>query len=158
MNTLTHCKDDWGVDPEDGFFVSMTAAEIKKMNELRREWDILKDRSDQARATSVTSQWIEQKLGDTQLAAAHRALLGKLADEPWPVVGEAGGELIIQQTQRATLKAERRRAKEYLAELERKLAVMDVAKSAGDDDAAVGQPPADDSAVDQAPTVPSTTP
>ncbi len=127
-------KDDWGVDPADGFFVTMTADQIKAMNKIRREGDILKDRAADAADTAVTPQWIEDELGDPQLAAALRAVLGKLADGQWPAVGQSGRELIIKQAERAALTRQRDMLRDHLEELEEKLAKLDDPQGAGADD------------------------
>lgn len=134
-------KDVWGVDPEDGYFVPMTNDQIKKMMEIRREGEIIKQRQEDGTAPVVTAQWIEDELSDHQLAAAMRAMLGRLETNQWPVVGESGAELLIRRAKRASLTRRRDLVREHLKELEKELAELDANKKGGGE--GEGEPVAD---------------
>lgn len=123
-----HRRDDaevWGVDPQDGFYVPMTPNQIKKMIEVRREGDILRRQHNEEHAVKITPEWIENDLADPQLAAALKALLGKLDTGDWPVVGLAGANELARQTKRQSLVRQRELIKERLDEIDEELAKID---------------------------------
>jgi carboxyl-terminal processing protease len=125
----------WGVDPDDGFFVPMTPDQIEKMIEVRREGDILRHKQDETAPSAVTPEWLETQLGDIQLAAALRALLGRVETGTWPQVGRAGGQLLIDETKRASLIRRRELVKEHLESIEKELAELDQPNDDGDETA-----------------------
>ena len=115
--------ETWGVDPEDGFFVVMNSAQIKKMFDIRRAGDILR-RSDDGNGNGprqLTPDWIEQEMADLQLAAGLKTLLGKLETGQWPVVGQAGADLLAKQAKIEGLIRQRQRLQEGLARTDEEL-------------------------------------
>lgn len=95
-------KDVWGVDPDEGFYVSMSFEQMRKMIDIRRESPLLRaGGSDESLV--VTPQWIEDELADLQLAAALRAVQGKLDTGDWPIVGQSGADELVKQSQLANL-------------------------------------------------------
>jgi carboxyl-terminal processing protease len=82
----------WGVDPDPGFHVPMTNAEYQKMFESRRKFEIMPTgEAPMAQGQWGDAAWIEEAIGDKELAAALRATQGFLASGTWPVVGGEGG-------------------------------------------------------------------
>lgn len=87
---------EWGVDPSQGFHVSMTVEEYSDMLMERRRYDALAngdEGDDRAEAQWSDPEWIANELGDPQLAAALRAMNARLAGGAWGAPGEAGGAL-----------------------------------------------------------------
>jgi carboxyl-terminal processing protease len=112
-------KDTWGVDPSPGSYVKMSPEAIREMMEVRRAGDVIKDR--QASTEAVTPDWLESDRKDPQLAAALRAVLGKLASGTWPTVGEDGADELANASRLATLKSRRDALNEALAELDKRI-------------------------------------
>ncbi len=113
-------SDVWGVDPDEGNYVPMTTDQVRQMREIRRDLDALRPDNDADRQP-LTPKWIDENLSDPQLAAAHRAMLGRLADGDWPQVGESGGELLVQESRRRNLLRQRELLAERLDELDAEL-------------------------------------
>ena len=82
---------EWGVDPSDGFYVSMTDDEIRRMLRLRREEEVIRSGELDLEKEKNWSDaaWIEEHLGDPQLSAAIEAIKGKIADGAWTPTGDA---------------------------------------------------------------------
>ncbi len=114
-----HKKPDaevWGVDPDEGAYVPMTFEQYEKMIKTRREADTIRAENGHEDAASITPDYIENSLHDPQLAAALRAVLGKVETGDWPTVGLANTEELVRLREREQL--ERRRSL-LLEELER---------------------------------------
>lgn len=116
-------KDEWGVDPQAGFWVPMNAEEIKEMSRIRREGDVLKnDTKENDDPKPWTPQRIADELMDKQLAAGVEALQGKIAIGTWPLVGQDGAEEIVQMIKRENLERQRDLLEERLTQIEKELA------------------------------------
>lgn len=111
----------WGVDPDEGFYVPMTAQQTEAMLRIRREGDVLRQVEDDA-SPAVTAEWAEQELADPQLAAALRALLGRLETDHWPVVGETGVDALARQARREQLERQRQRLEQMLSDVDQRIA------------------------------------
>jgi len=123
-----HRKPDaelWGVDPEPGFYVSMSAEQMEEMIKVRREGDVLRRKNGNGPAETITPAFIEEKMADPQLAAALKALLGKLKVGDWPKVGRDNVQQLALQTRRDNLERQREFFQESLTELETELAKLD---------------------------------
>ncbi len=147
-----HRREDaevWGVDPDDGFYVPMTFEQARQMIQIRRDGDVLRPDNGDAQALEVTPEWLENELADPQLAAAVRALIGKLESGLWPTVGQAGIDQIIKQTQRRNLTHQRQRLMDRLDLINDKLAELDRAQEgeAGAEELSAEPPEPDDAAV-----------
>ncbi|MCC6427168.1 MAG: S41 family peptidase [Phycisphaerales bacterium] len=87
-------KDDsatWGVDPTDGFFVSITDKELIDLVRVRREEEVIRSgqAADAAKKWS-DPDWILSYLKDPQLAAALKAVQVKVDTGEWKPTGEPG--------------------------------------------------------------------
>ena len=84
---LIHRTDDsteWGVDPTDGFYVSMSDAEYTEMLRIQRASTIIRDADAAPSAPPRTDpSWVETELADPQLAAAVRGMIGELDTGRW---------------------------------------------------------------------------
>lgn len=138
-------QEVWGVDPADGFYVPMTAQQVKKMIEIRRDSGLLRADSSREGVTAVISpKWIETELADLQLEAGLRALLGRLEDGQWPAVGQSGAEELVRQTSRDNLLRQRDLLNERLELIGKELAKLDNPDSSDEEPVADGEPSADD--------------
>lgn len=117
-------QEVWGVDPDDGFYVPMTAQQVKQMIEVRRDSGMLRAGSLQD-LPAVTPQWIQEEMADLQLAAGLRALLGRIAHDTWPAVGESGAEQLVRQNMRDNLIRQRDLLNERLELVRQELAKLD---------------------------------
>ena len=118
-------KDVWGVDPQPGYWVPMSAQEIKEMTRIRREGDVLRNGPGETQEpTRWTAERIREELKDRQLAAGLEALQGYIATGAWPVVGQDGTQEIVQMMKRDTLQRQRDLLEERLAQVEKELAEL----------------------------------
>lgn len=87
-------KDDsatWGVDPTDGYFVSITDKELIELLRVRREEEVIRtDNAASADRNWSNPDWILSYLKDPQLAAALKAVQVKVDTGEWKPVGETG--------------------------------------------------------------------
>jgi len=107
-------SDLWGVDPDPGFYVPMTSAEYRRMREVQRELDIIREGNDEGRWSDPA--WIEDRLQDRQLSAGLRALRSRLDDGTWTA---PGGTMTSEDEILAELTLTERREDLLLAQLER---------------------------------------
>lgn len=131
---------DWGVDPSEGFFVPMTDDEVIEMLEVRRREEVIHaagrshPAADEPAAQWSDPSWIVTELKDKQLAAALRALQGKIVDGTWTATGEktrAGGALATDELKRTIDFRDR-----IVRELERAEARIEALETAAGDSAA----------------------
>jgi carboxyl-terminal processing protease len=115
--------DTWGVDPNDGYYVPMSYDQIKEMNKLRHEGDVLKDGA--AATDAVTPDFLEKKLSDFQLAAALKAMLIRLEKGAWEPVGQSNATLMSHVTEKAALETRRTALMENLEKINTKLKDLD---------------------------------
>lgn len=116
----------WGVDPDDGFHVAMSDEEVRRLFRNRRAYEAIGGEAPGLEAQRWEDpQWLAESLGDTQLAAALRALQGRLSDGAWPVVGGDAPpgpmlteELASQREFRTRLLRELQAVEERIARLE----------------------------------------
>lgn len=154
---LIHRKpdaEDWGVDPSEGAWVSMTAEQIEKMMDVRRETDVVREDNGHQSPdeTAVTPDYLEQQFADLQLAAALRAVMGKIETGEWPRVGEDVSEQLVRTTTRQNLIRVRDALSERLQEVEQELEELDEEKEPQTDNVALNADEADaeqDAEVDQ---------
>ncbi len=116
--------EQWGVDPEEGFYVSMSAEQVKDMVIARRERDIL-DENDGQEAMTITPESVESEMKDIQLAAALRAIYGRLDTGEWVEVGASGVSELVKARQRDLLIRQRDLLENRLGEIKDELAVLD---------------------------------
>ena len=132
-----HKKPDaevWGVDPDDGAYVPMTFEQYEKMITVRREADTLRDHSGDEDTATVTPEYIENELHDLQLAAALRAVLGKIETGDWPKVGLENAEELVRLREREQLERRRSLLLEELGRVEAELAEEGEAASVLDEE------------------------
>lgn len=120
---------EWGVDPTDGFYVPMTDDETAAMLKVMRDELVIGiDRHGGSEDKWSDPEWILAKLKDPQLAAAVKAVQGKVDSGEWKPTGQklpdakavAGDEL----TRAVKL---RDRIEKELEKLDRKIEGMETA-------------------------------
>ncbi|MEZ6191508.1 MAG: S41 family peptidase [Phycisphaerales bacterium] len=120
-----HRKPDaevWGVDPDEGAYVPMTNEAYEQMIKTRREADVLRPDNGHEESVEVTPEEIEQDLKDPQLAAALKAVLGKIDSGNWPTVGLSNAEELVKLRQKEQLERRRDLLLEELDKVEAELA------------------------------------
>lgn len=125
---IIHRRPDaevWGVDPSDGSYVPMSPQQVKQMLDIRRAVDALRETDERDELAAVTPQWIEDDRKDPQLAAAVRALLGRLELGTWPQVGQSNAQELIKASRREGLVYRREGLRQVLAAVEEDLAKLD---------------------------------
>jgi carboxyl-terminal processing protease len=104
----------WGIDPDDGFYVPMTAADQQAAKVARREFVTGK----QTTPEKLTPELIEKKLADPQLSAAVKALSAKVSGGKFTKVGQSLAALSVQHEQ---LRQQRERLLIQLKQLDSEL-------------------------------------
>ncbi len=107
-------KDDsatWGVDPTDGYFVSITDKQLLDMLRVRREEEVIRAGSAAASGQNWSDpEWIVSYLKDPQLGAALKAMQVKVDTGEWKPVGETGAtttNVAVSELQRLELTRDR---------------------------------------------------
>ena len=110
----------WGVDPNDGFYVPMTPAQIDALNKDARERSILNPKKDaKAQASAgLTARVIEERHADPQLAAALTTMLGRLSTGSFPKVGKDNSILMDQAFRIEELRQRRKQLVQQLSEID----------------------------------------
>jgi len=109
---------EWGVDPTEGYFVSMTDEETLAMLKARREEEIMRPAGlhNDGEPKWSDSKWIVEHLKDKQLAAAIEALQAKVDTGEWKKTGEpgAGARTIVSGELQRLRQARERLARELI--------------------------------------------
>ncbi|MEX2219791.1 MAG: S41 family peptidase [Phycisphaerales bacterium] len=122
---------EWGVDPSGGFYVPMTDEQTTAMLKVRREEDAVRTARAAADEKWSDPEWIVERLKDLQLAAALKAVQGRLASGKWEPTGEAlpkGSDLASKDLERASRLRER--MEKELVKLEKR--IEDLQAAAGE--------------------------
>lgn len=130
-----HRKDDskiWGVDPNDGFFVPMTTDEMLEMLKVRREVSLAGDVKPGA-DVPVTDKWISDTYKDPQLAAAVKAITGKIQGGDWPKVGKGGEEVLAQAAELDRLMKARAEIATRLDEIDKRISKIEKGEKVEDE-------------------------
>lgn len=114
-------NDTWGVDPLDGFYVPMATEAVQKMLEVRRDDAMRKAIHQRIVDKKVTPEWIETDLADPQLAAALKAIVGKIKTNEWPKVGGSDAQHYAILTQVENLERQKTALTDRMAQIEEEL-------------------------------------
>lgn len=119
---------EWGVDPDDGYYLPMTNDEYREMLRVRRQQEIIRP-GDEADADADWSdpEWILRTLKDKQLSGAVTALRAKIETDEWQTVGDDVPEGTLEL---AALRLEEERYELLLKELARSQQRIDVLSTA----------------------------
>lgn len=152
-----HKKPDaevWGVDPDEGAYVPMTFEAYEKMIKTRRAADVLRAENGHQENSEITPEYIDQTMQDPQLAAALRAVLGKIDDGDWPTVGLSNAEELVRLREREQLERRRSLLLEELDRVDAELAGDDATETANE---TTEQEAEDQAAQPELPTEPQAT-
>ena len=96
--------DDWGVDPSEGGFVSMSLEQIRQRYDAMRD-QVVQQELETNPSLEVTPQWIHDTLHDPQLAAGLQAIQNQMTTGDWRDVSEGSFESWRTQRERDVLEA-----------------------------------------------------
>lgn len=113
--------ESWGVDPNAGFVIDLDPEAYTTIVERRRKYEPIDANPDDEPTAFDDPDWIESTLADPQLAAAMRALAGRLDGGDWPRVGGDPSAEAVARGELARQVAYRDRLLEELASTERKI-------------------------------------
>jgi carboxyl-terminal processing protease len=119
----------WGVDPTDGFYLSLSAAQVEALEAMRRDTSIVGAGSDPTRRPPV--DWLAS---DPQTVTAVKALRTRLATGEFTRTGLPNAAMNAQHAQREEIERRRRELNAELARLKLELAELDKSSSGADDD------------------------
>lgn len=122
-------EKQWGVDPDDGFYVPMTAAQEEELQKNMRQREVIRDRSD-AETKALTDEEIARDLADPQLAAALRAMTAKVTKGEFEKVGKSNAAQNAALERREKIQQEREQLIKNLEKVNKELADLD--KSIGE--------------------------
>lgn len=117
----------WGVDPSPDAYVPMHPEAIMELLERRRDEPSTKPYE----GVEVTPEFLNETIGDPQLAAALEAALGKVRTGHWPKVGKSNVNDLVKTQQRQSLERRLELLEETRLEIERKLADLELESAAG---------------------------
>ncbi len=116
---------EWGVNPDEGFYVPMHAKQLREMLKIRRDGDVLQNDNGKNTIQTISPQWIDENLKDNQLSSALTSLTAKLDTDEWIKVGEDGAEAIRTAIARENLLRHRGLLQERIAQVDKELAQLD---------------------------------
>jgi carboxyl-terminal processing protease len=119
----------WGIDPNEGFFVPLDAAQTQALLAKRLQREVLGPKGEPAARPEVTADWLETEQADPQLAAALKALSSRLATGEFAKVSQLTAAQIEQFLKREDLHRRRQAVLENLERLKGELAELE--KEAG---------------------------
>ncbi|MCI0379921.1 MAG: S41 family peptidase [Gemmataceae bacterium] len=114
----------WGVDPNDGYYVPLSKAQIEALDKKTKERTYLgwKKEDQPKHPARLTAKAAEETYGDPQLAAALRTLSAKLSDGAFVKVGQSDALLKEQMKKLEEMWARREAIVESLNRLDRDIA------------------------------------
>jgi carboxyl-terminal processing protease len=114
----------WGIDPDEGFFVPIDRDQAKAMMQKRHARHVVgaKTAADSGRGAPVTAASLEEQESDPQLAAALKALNGRLQSGAFAKVSNQSAEQIEKFAKRDVIEQRREAALEALKKIDEELA------------------------------------
>jgi carboxyl-terminal processing protease len=112
----------WGINPDEGYFVSLTRAQAKGLADRQREREIIGSKSGGDTSAEVTPQWLREQQGDPQLAAALETLTARVEKGSFVKVSNLTAEQVELALKRQAIEERREIARESLEEIEKELA------------------------------------
>ncbi|MCI0641036.1 MAG: S41 family peptidase [Gemmataceae bacterium] len=117
---------DWGVDPDDGYYVPLSKAQMEALDKKTKERTYLgwKKEDQPKHPARLTAKAAEETYGDPQLAAALRTLTAKLNDGAFVKVGHSDAFLKEQMKKLEELHQRRETLVETLKRLDADIAAL----------------------------------
>jgi carboxyl-terminal processing protease len=116
-------EKSWGIQPDDGCFVPLDAAQLKTLQQRQQQREIIGQASEPPAA--VTSKWLETKQADPQLAAGLKTLAAKLTAGEFAQVSTQTPAEIEAFLKQEDVQRRREAVLENLKRLNRELADLD---------------------------------
>ncbi len=107
----------WGVDPNDGFYVPLSAAGQEAAKSARRQRDL----GDASRPEKLSPEAIATELADPQLAAAVKTLSAKVSGGEFAKAGEPLTTLVTRHRRAQQLQDQRQKLLNQLQQVDREL-------------------------------------
>jgi carboxyl-terminal processing protease len=128
-------ETSWGINPDDGYFLPLEAAQTQSLLERRQAREIIGKLSDDGAkpAAAVTAEWIAAEQADPQLAAALKTLTARVASGQFTKVSDLSAAEIELALKREDIQRRRVAVMQNLEQLDRELAALDKPATNGDD-------------------------
>lgn len=131
----TDTSKTWGVDPTPGFYIPLTDAEEIALLNKRQELDVImngeKIRGGKPQMWS-DPDWIETEFKDKQLAAALRAVRGRIQTGNWTTVSDAVQQpSLVSRDELQKLEKAHDRMFKTIAQVEHRMEALDAALAGG---------------------------
>lgn len=128
--------EDWGVEPNDGFYVPLIAKQVDRLLARRQDREILRIEKEAKSGAleRLTPQQIEgdfKQFADPQLAAALKTMLARLATGEFLKVGGSKHDA-AQLQQKESLRRQKQQIQRELERLQRELAELERADAAAE--------------------------
>lgn len=131
----TDTSKTWGVDPTPGFYIPLTDPEEIALLNKRQELDIIMNGD---KATGGKPQvwsdpeWIESEFKDKQLAAALRAVRGRIQTGLWTTVSDAVQQTsLVSRDELQKLEKAHERMLKAITQVEHRMESLDIALAGG---------------------------
>jgi len=120
----TDDSTDWGVDPDDGFFVTMSDQQYRDMLSAQRDNDIIRPDPTAGLTPGETTEWILTELKDKQLAAAVDGMVGELTTGTWTPADDASDNTTLDLVELERMKKARQAIQRDLDRVQRRIAAL----------------------------------
>lgn len=118
-------KLTWGVDPTDGDYIPLSAAEEEALEKKRSQRERVGAPVDpKIRGAKVTPEWLELEQSDRQLAAALETLIARIATGNYVKVGLPASELVTRVKRLDDARKRRESLRKELEKLDEELASL----------------------------------
>jgi carboxyl-terminal processing protease len=118
-------ENEWGIDPDDGYFVPLDRSKTEAMLKRRQERHVVgRPPAAAAAPRAVTPAWLEEQEHDPQLAAALKALSSRLQTGNYTKVSTLTAAQIQQFLKRDEIEQRRDVAAKNLQRIDEELAAL----------------------------------
>src|SRR5262249_21580700 len=114
-------EKSWGIDPTDGFYVPVTPEQAEAMLKKSAERAVIAGKDEKPKEVKGTVEWIEKDQSDPQLAAALKAMAGRLKGKEFPKVGKPQAALLAETARREELQRRREGLQKELEKVNKEL-------------------------------------
>lgn len=120
----TDDSTEWGVDPSDGYFVTMSDDEYMEMLAIQRENAIIRNGARAGVTAGEGPQWIIDELKDMQLAAAVEGMIGRLETGKWPRVSDEDAQGGVERVELRRMQEAHERLLRDLERVQRRIKAL----------------------------------
>ncbi|MEE2973475.1 MAG: S41 family peptidase [Planctomycetota bacterium] len=108
----------WGVDPDPGYLIDLDPDDYVELIERRRAYEPIGGEENEQPARVADATWVEETLGDPQLAGAIVALQARERGDAWPRIGGDPSAALVRAGELKTQLDYRDRLREELSSVE----------------------------------------